>query len=252
MILPSYGILVRVYTPKVSEVADRVERAIKHVQHILKVREEFPAIKSLALLVPSNYDCGNTYTALYNRLVAENLLEIVSICICTGHHSCEVLNRGMIIAGLKATHGLVVSGKAMSYFTSSAMKVIDEAFVKGAKVAGLSIDEHNDIVLDGRIQNTFAAWDILALQRVGEFDSREGVEEIAPLVRLVRKYGQCIAPINVGAGSLDIQESDTARVRHYEVMTTKLDRQSQEVLRVGSNFEEITAGIMHGYPRSVC
>lgn len=247
----TYGVLLRVYTPKPEEVSDRVERALKHVHHVFDVAKEFPALHHVALVIPSDYDCGLTYQVLSKRIDVEGLSNRVSMLMAGGHHSCEALNFGLTAVRLVCSHALIISGKAMSYLTVSAMRAIDEAFANGAKVAGLAVDELRDTVLAGRIQNTFAAWDIDALFQVGEFDSKGGVEEIAPLVRLTRKFERCIAPLDTGAGKLDIHESETARVRHHEVMLTKLDRQLKEVLCVDSSFAEISSGVMPGYPRSI-
>jgi len=244
----SYGVLLRVYTPKPEEVADRVERAIRHVRQVIEVSNEVPALERMVIVVPLDYDCGQTGHALRDRIFAEGLLAQVTVCEPHGHHSCEALNAGINAIGADTTHAIIISGKAMSYLIPSALRRIDQAFEKGAMVSGLAVDELRKVVLEGRVQNTFAAWDIDALHQVGGFNSENGVEEITPLVHLVRKFGLCIASIDTGAGTLDIHASETARARHHEVMTTKLERQKDEVMRVGSNFDEITAGIIPGYP----
>lgn len=243
----TYGVLLRVYTPKADEVAGRVERAVAHVRHFQAVQEEFPALKRIMLLVPSDYDCGYTAAALEVTLpeLAHDVLEV------PGHHSCEVLNEGVGQLEFTDSNALIVSGKAMSYLTPAVMHGIDQAFADGALVAGLAIDELRDVVLSGRLQNTFAVWHIDALRGIGGFDSRTGVEEVAPLARLVKEYGKCIAPLDVAGGTLDIAESDTARARHAEVMSTKLSRQLAECERVGSSFDEIRSGILSGYQRLV-
>ncbi len=240
-----YGVLLRVYTPKTEEVAGRVDRALKHVRQILTVSGKFPALRRIALLVPRDYDCGQTYRMLLGRIVDERLHHRVAVYTPFGHHSCEVLNLGVKIElESSISHALIVSGKAMPYFTVSALTAIDKAFENGAKVAGLAVDELRDMVLDGRIQNTFAAWDIKALLGVGGFDCKADVEEIAPLVRLVRKFGPCIAPIDVWNAALDVHTSATARERHEQVMATKLNCQLAEFVRLGSNSEFIRKAIM--------
>lgn len=246
----TYGVLLRVYTPKPGEVPDRVDRAMAHVKSIRAVSAEFAALGRVALLVPSDHDCGETASALHRRLLAESMPE-VAVWALPGHHSCEVLNGGVKGLQGKETHAIIISGKALSYLTPAAMRGIDQAFADGGLVAGVATDELRDIVLSGRAQNTFAAWDIDALLDVGGFDSSKGVEEIAPIARLVQKHGRCIAPLDSAGGKLDIAQSDTARARHAEVMATKLERQLAECARTASSFDEIRAGIMPGYPRSV-
>lgn len=247
----TYGVLLRVYTPKAEEVAERVERALKHVRQILRVSKEFPALQRVVLLVPHDYDCGLVYRALWSRIATEWLKDFVAIYTPHGHHSCEVLNRGLTKLSRDVSHTVIISGKAMSYLTPSTMRAIDGTFADGAKVSGLAVDELRDIVLAGRIQNTFAAWENESLIKVGAFDSKLGVEEIAPLVRMVKKFECCIAPIDVVTGKLEVLASETALARHHEVMTTKIERQQQELKRVDSNFDEISAGIMFGYPQSI-
>lgn len=242
----SYGILLRVYTPKAEEVPDRVERALKHAQQIKKVQEKFPALRRASFIVPQDYDCGQTAETLLKRFNDEGMSHDVTVSTSSGHHSCEVLNYGLadLRYDITITHGLIVSGKAMPYLTVENLRKIDDVLESGAMVAGLATDELRDIVLSGRIQNTFAAWDIHALRGIGGFDSRGGVEEIAPLIRLAREYGKCIAPIDVDYGTLDIHKSQTANARHEEVMRTKLERQLEECKRLNSDFEFIRNAIM--------
>ena len=248
----TYSLVLRVYTPKLEEVRDRAERALAHVRQFLSVAEEFPMLKSMVIVTPEEYDCGQTQTAISLSLIREGLHDKVVTCMPAGHHSCHALNVGCAVAQQNVSHALIVSGKAMSYLTPSALRCIDQAFFKGAKVSGLAIDELRDIVLGGCIQNTFAAWDIDALAKVGGFDSSTGVEEVAPLVRLTREYGACIAPIDTGIiGKLDIHVSETARARHQEVMNTKIVRQLAELKRVNAEFSDFVRGIMPSYPRAI-
>lgn len=239
----SYGILVRVYTPNVEDVPKRVSRALAHVHQILAVSEKFPELKRVAFLVPRDYDCGQTYQALLDRVVAEGLTNRIEVYTPPGYHSCEVLNQGLIEFSRDTSHAIIISGKAMSYLTTSSLAAIDAAFAKGAKVAGLAVDELRDIVLEGRVQNTLAAWDIGALFSVGAFDCKTDVEEIAPLIRLARKFGPCIAPIDVEQGTLDVHTDVAAQERHRQVMTTKLRCQQAECERLESNFAFIREAI---------
>ena len=240
----TYGVLVRVYTPKAEEVESRVGRALEHARRILAVHEEFSALKRVVFLVPRDYDCGKTYQALLCGLKEGGLQSSVDIYAPPGYHSCEVLNEGLGELYGSVSHALIVSGKAMSYLTHSALLAIDQAFARGAKVSGLAIDELCDIVLAGRIQNTFAAWDINALLGVGGFDCRTDVEEMAPLVRLALQFGRCVAPIEVEGSSLDVPATATAQERHRRVMATKLEKQQAECRRLGACFEFIRGAIM--------
>lgn len=240
----TYGILVRVYTPKPEEVPDRVVRSLKHAQQIEQIREEFSALRRVLFLIPRDYDCGQTAGVLSQRFLAEGFSD-VEVHAFHGHHSCEVLNEGLhALAHYGISHALVVSGKALSYLKSSTLLAMDQKFAEGAKVSGLATDELREIVLSGRIQNTFAGWDIAALLDQHAFDSKGGVEEVAPLIRLARRFGRCIAPIDIDGGVLDVHASETAVARHKEVMATKIARQTAECERLNSSFQFIQDAVM--------
>ena len=240
----TYGVLLRVYTPKPEEVEGRVERAIKHIRQILAVSKEFPALRRVMILVPLDHDCKQTCQALLDRLELDGLSDHVEVYMPPGYHSCEVLNWGLAELSTNISHALIVSGKAVQYLTRDAMLAIDKAFDGGAKVAGLAVDELRCMVLDGRIQNTFATWDIRALIQSGKFDSMVDVEEIAVLIRLARTFGKCIAPIDVVSDSLDLHGTPTSRKRHEDVMRMKTGKQREECTRLGADFGFIQRSVM--------
>jgi len=239
----TYDILVRVYTPKPEEVPSRVERAIKHGRQIIAVSKEFPQLKRANFLVPEDYDCGQTFGALVARFRGEGFSrKQVGLHAYGGYHSCEALNKTLL--GLSESNVLIVSGKAMTYLTALSLQKIDDAFARGAKASGLAVGELRDIVLSGRLQNTFTAWDRQALLLEEGFDNRKDVEEIAPLIRLARRYGKCIAPIDVEGEGLDVHMSPTALERHRHVMGEKVKRQQEDCERLGADFDFIREHVM--------
>jgi hypothetical protein len=236
-----YGILLRTYTAKPEGVADRVIRATEHMEQVQLVWAAFPALVHTVLLVPKDYDCGQTA----HELRGGGFDDTVTVLDPSGYHSCEVLNAGVLrLRELGCSHALILSGKAMPYLTAENLLRIDAAFASGAKVAGLALPELADIVRAGRIQNTFAAWDIEALWEVGCFDCREDVEEIAPLIRLIGRFGQCITPLDCEGGLLDVHPSAEAQERHRTVMAGKLAGQNRECVRLGANFATIQAHVL--------
>ena len=241
--MPTYGVLLRVYTPKESEAEDRVRRAMVHVDKVQEVAREFPRLVHTTLIVPKDHDCGLTAPALTAAARAYDA-SVVSVIEPSGHHSMEALNQGVRKIYPHASHALIVSGKAMSYLTKEVLTAFDAVSARGAKVAGLALPELADIVSSGRIQNTFAAWNLDALIRVGYFDSALGVEEVAPIIRMIREFGPCVAPIACADGALDIHDSETARERHREVMRTKIEAQELECARLRSSFEFIKTGVI--------
>ncbi len=240
--MPTYGVLLRVYTPKAEEVPDRVKRATLHVRQIQEVAREFPRLKKTMLLVPRDHDCGKTAAAL--REAVEEFGTSVEVLDPPGYHSMEVLNEGVHALESHVSHAIIISGKALSYLTAKNLVTVDDAVSAGAKVAGLALPELAGIVRSGRIQNTFAVWDIEALTSVGGFDSKLDVEEVAPIIRLIRLYGPCVAPLECGGTGLDIHGSETAQARHEEVMRTKIEAQQHECERLEATFETIKAGVI--------
>lgn len=237
------GILFRSYA-KTSELLPEVEkRALKSARIACGLGRTY-------FCVPVEYDCGKTAGCL-RELFARNSLD-ASVLECVGHHSAGSLNaavNSIFTDGL--THVAIISNKAVNYLTAEAMAMANEAFMDGAKVVGFAIDELAEIVREGRIQNTFAIWNIegLMMLDVPGFNSETGVEEIALSVRLIRKYGPCIAVLIPSSGKLDVRQSKDGEERHKEVMETKFRRQFEEAQRVGADFDFIKVGIMLGYPK---
>lgn len=246
------ALIVRSYTPKQDEVEDRAVRALKVARDAHKLTlTGAPALNPITFLVPTDHDCGKTANAIREK-IAEAALDRVLIIEAYGHHSSEALNEAVFtLRDFQMARAVIISGKAASYLTEATLAAIGVAFAQGAKVVGVAVDELADIVCKGRVQNTFCAWDIPALVGVGVFDSKGGVEEIAPTVRLIKRYGPCVAVLTTEGGNLNILQSETARARHDEVMRTKAPRQQQEVERLGVDFAFLRSGIMPGYPRSV-
>lgn len=248
------GLLLRSYAKNAQDVLGVVDRAVKSIRHASSLYKENgePIFEEIVVLVPSNYDCSITAGAIRRELEIFSIPR-VTILEAEGNHSSDVLNIGTdLLLGYGIDYVVIASNKAINALTVENMNAMIKAFNSGAKVVGIAIHELQDIILKGHIQNTVAGWDIKALQAVGGFDSKKGVEEIAPIVRLIREYGQCIAVITPAQmPTLDIRKTVEGETHHKEVMTTKIDRQHEEILHVDSTFEFIQSGIMPGYPLSV-
>ncbi|MBI5401170.1 MAG: hypothetical protein HZB12_03605 [Candidatus Yonathbacteria bacterium] len=252
------GLLLRSYAKTAEDVPGVVERALKsinRVSNLWRLRDDSPAFNQIIIVTPIDYDCSETAEAIRTILCtrAWQYIENVTVLEAPGHHSCGALNSGVdILATLGVGYTVIVSNKAIAALTADTTEAIIEAFDVGAKAVGVAVDELQDVVLDGRIQNTCAGWEINALRAVGGFDSEKGVEEIASTVRLIREYGACIAVLDPKKKPvLDIRKTADGKARHDEVMNTKIARQLAEVERVGSDFNFIKSGIMPGYPLTV-
>jgi hypothetical protein len=242
---------VRSYAKNPEEVEDRAKRALDVGLAAAKlfIYGE-PAFDRVLFVVPKDYDCGRTAGAigakLFGTVVPYDVIEV------SGHHSSGALNEALAYVRdqLHMSHVLIMSGKAVSYLTEPTLEAMDDAFALGAQVVGVEVDELAEIVREGRVQNTFCGWEVNPLLDVGAFDSTNGVEEIAPTVKLIREYGPCVAVIKPsGDEELDILKSDTAITRHREVMETKAARQIEEAKRLYVDFSFIEQGIIPGYPK---
>jgi hypothetical protein len=182
----------------------------------------------------------------------------VHIICPSGTYYSDALNEGIgLLQTSDHSPAFIVSNKALEYMVPGNIEKILAAFDDGALVAGLAIrdasvaeekDESYLGALSGRLANTFAAWDTAALAGAGNFDSVIGVEEVAPIVRIIKAHGPCIAPV-IPAGQAAINVSALRAKHHDFVITTKRTRQEQEAKRAGGSFEFITQGILPGYPK---
>lgn len=221
------------------------------------MRAEELGFGRIVILIPEDKDCGKTYDTLSAELPNDEFKNVFIECSRGNGHS-DALNTG--VEFLRKSHHsplFVVSNKALEYMVPKNVEKILASFKEGALVAGLAIrdsdvaegeDEGYLGTLSGRISNTFAAWDTAALHAAGNFDSVIGVEEIAPIVRLVAAHGPCIAPLlPTGQAAINIS---ALRAQHHDfVITTKRTRQEQEAERAGGSFELIERGILAGYPK---
>lgn len=247
---------MRSYAKTPEDVAGVVARAQKSIAHAnsLYYPDGEAIFQAIVVLVPRDYDCGETYRALPKEI---NLFEDCDVSTlvqeASGHHSCGALNVGITILDLSSfDYAVIISNKAIEALTTDTMVAMLEAFDKGAKVVGVAVDELQDVVLGGRVQNTFAGWDIKALRDVGGFDSETTVEEIAPSVRLICEHGPCIAILNPKLKpTLNIRQTAEARLHHDEIISKKLGLQQIELDRMEADFSFIRSGILAGYPQQV-
>ncbi len=249
-----FGLLLRSYAKTKAEVSGVVERAIASIRRADEMRDEEGNAQfgQIVVIVPRDYDCSSTAELIRKHMDFIVPNSRVAVIEPKGHHSCGALNAGVdLLWDACYKRVVIISNKTIVALTAPAMTAISAAFQEGAKVVGVAVDELGDIVRQGRVQNTFAAWDIKALVGVGVFDSDGGVEEIAPSIRLVRKYGQCIAvliPSEIPV--LDIRQSQDGVARHREVMVTKIARQGHEMFRLDADHDFLEKGIMPGYPKT--
>lgn len=203
-------------------------------------------------------DCGKTAAALQASIPEAQIIEILE-----GDKFVDILNAGVRLqADAGVTHTMILSKEALSYLTLRTYAKMLVAFEKGAMVSGIHMPrELGTSVLEGLIANTCAMWDVEALLLAGLFDpySRSlangeterpaGVEEIIPLLRLVRVYGRCIAPIISDANDAHYklptrEENPEEWARNEKKFGSKLPRQQAMAEYAKGTLEELRAGVM--------
>ena len=247
------GLLLRGYAGKEAGVRDVVERL-----SVSFVRAKDLHFGRIVILVPKDKDCGETIPVLRRKILSLTRGE-TAILNPRGNENSDVLNAGLnYLRKFSCEQAFVVSNKASSYIMGPNTFRMFEAFERSALVAGLAVrdetisedeDEVYSGVLEGRISNIFACWNLAALEEVGDFDSKIGVEEIAPIIRIIKAYGGWkTAPI-IPYGEVGLDISPLRAERWAQISTTKTARQMKEAERAGGSFELIKQGVMPGYPQ---
>ncbi len=261
------GAIVRCFAREPQLVDNAVTLALASVERMLSVTVGDRAfISRVEILVPMDpdyveKDCGETAAQLREAIATAGWKNVYVSEVRHGDIFVGLLNYGtakLLRAG--CDYGVILSKEAEAYFTPEAAEDLVQAAEAGALATGLAITELTKSIMEGRIANTFAMWHLMSLMQVGGFDLRSakpkkeapiksraeawdkgklfyvydnaGVEEITPLIRLIRTFGPCIAPILPrGVGTKIWQAPDPkldpeGYVRHVNKMGTKFIRQS--------------------------
>lgn len=246
------GLLVRSYAGKsITEYKDFdevIQRAVKTARAALALNVGGkPAFHKVLFVVPFDHDVWGTAPRLSEVFKEQGIN--VTVMTAPGHHSREVLNHGIMrLTTLGCDRVCIFSNKALSYLTPETMRRIDDEFALGSLAVGVRLHDLNDVQVSA-VQNTFCVWDIEELRTVGLFDSDTGVEEVAPLIRLAKKYGRCISVVQGEADAAFVtRKSADGKARHTEVRDTKRARQEAEAARLGVTLEWLKDHIMEESP----
>lgn len=273
---PSVQLVARVFAKKPDGVAEKVASLRFLIDAFKKLRDETETPVKLCLVVPVNksfvdHDCGETLAALKEAYDSD---PDISFDNSNLDPFCGLLNEAAALALTEGhTDMLVISPEAASNLTKDNFEMMIRARHKGAKVVGLALKELAESIRAGAIANTFALWDIVALLSVGGFDFRAanalvndklqafvqgtnergeeifypqaGVEEIIPLILLMRTFGRCIAPLNPkDPGSWKLPTEPTELERHIKKMATKFTRQAGMAKLVDADLSALFLGVM--------
>ncbi len=261
------GALVRCFAREPGLVDNAVTLALASVERMLSVEVGGRFFVSrVEILVPmddayAEKDCGETAPKLREAIRAKGWKGVFVSEVKHGDIFVGILNYGtakLLRAG--CDYGIILSKEAEAYFTAEAAEDLVTAAEAGALAMGLAITELTESIMQGRIANTFAMWNLMALIQVGGFDLRSakpkkdaaiksraeawdeaknfyvydnaGVEEIVPLIRLVRTFGPCVAPILPRGNGVKVWQAPDPKtdpegyIRHVNKLGTKFVRQS--------------------------
>jgi hypothetical protein len=281
------GLILRSFTTKEEDIPNRISMMKETIEKALPVEiDGTPVISRIDILVFSNSqhklsDCGKTYGAMNESFLSYDNVFVTEIK--QGDVFCSILNNGIMIQSMNnITHSMIASSEVNSYINQEIMIDMIEALSDGAKVTGVAINELTDSVRAGRIANTMAIWDNIALMTVGGFDLRAakpvhdkdaffmkgfnsekgtvyyhlaGVEEVIPIARLIDIHGKCVAPIlPKGDGAQIYVEPNPVKdqdlyERHISKMGTKFERQCVFLAHIYKDMSYIKGGVMDNYPK---
>jgi len=257
MIEPSScGVLLRVYVKAPGEIEEVVARTVLSVK-----RATAAGFGQVVVVIPIDKDRGTPVGEMPEKMnglgvaltmaLVHNGCENVPVIVVHGNENSDALNAGVrFLKKFGTTHAFIVSNEASAMLVPENVWALCQAFDAGALVAGLAFGELYVGVLLGRISNTFAAWNIDCLREVGGFTSEQGVEEITPMLEMVRLYGKSIAPVlPIFEEEVEIREAAGARKRHKMGIDSKTSRQIDEAARIGGSLDDLAEGILPGYPK---
>ena len=232
-----YGWAVRTWSEKPAQVKGRVDRFVDTTTAIRLISTDEPIV----FLVPRDKDCGETAAAM-REMGLSVLIEEVD-----GSPNIKVLNRGLeILHEAGCTHAISISGKAVEAITPEVMRQIGEAFGRGAKAVGVGFSEFMPFVAKIGLLNTFAAYELQAVHKVGGFTFEHpngGVEEVSLLLALIEEFGRCIAVVESDALPKVMDDQD-ALERFAQLIHSKMPRIEDLLAERGLDVRHLTNAIM--------
>ena len=275
------GLILRAYAPKPNLVEKTVNQVIEVARRLYPLEIQGCRVFSrMDVMIASDrrcvdFDCGLTADALRQK---DEVILFQVTEVKEGDLYCGLLNAGFynqIRDGIDYTMNL--SHGVLSYITPENMGAMLQALERGARVTGLALNEFAESILEGRILDTCDIWHCESWMRVGGYDIRgaqprpndrswgwvrdmpdgeekdwsyttAGVEEMIPLINLVRLFGPCIAPVRpLGGGTWVIPDDPEIRAREEKKLRTKYDRQVRAAALEGVNLSFLKHGVMPEY-----
>lgn len=281
------GALLRCFARSSEQLDTTIENTMNSIRRMQAVEvADRRFISRIEVLVPmdphyAEMDCGETAERLRSCIKQEDCPNVFVNEVEHGDIFVSILNYGIAkLLRSGCDYGVIFSKEAETYFTPETVEDMLLAAEKGARAVGVAISELTESVMEGRIANTFAMWHLMSLVQVGCFDHRNakpkknapivhraeawqpdnknfwsydlaGVEEIIPLIRLIRTFGPCIAPLRPRGEGIPVWKTPDPRtdyegwVRHTNKIGTKFVRQSYFAGQENVDLSFIKGGILN-------
>ncbi len=278
------GVLMRSFartSDKVEATVERVMNALKGVAWYSDAGAWF--VGNVLVLVPTDKrykdcDCGELAAKirLAWKLHKEEIdggghaplprAEVTVIELALGDVFVDTQNFAINFFSSKGCGAMItMAPSAARYFDEGTAKAaMNSIIADGAKVFGIKVPEDgiDDFVQRGTLGGPIAGWDLDALVEAGGFDESArqakvgeeklngGAEEIHPLVRIIEKYGPCMAPINPIGEPVEKRNLEGEElVRHLKQIASKTDRQLAHASSFGRGYglEFFARGVLKKY-----
>ena len=242
---PVLGAVLRVYGSSGDGADERIRKGVEASIELANFElDDRRAFKQVIILVPVDHDTCHTAERLRDELERRGRRDIV-VLEEHGYHSGAALNGPYrVLRRYGVTHVLYISRKAVKeHLTASNLETALYGLRSGFKVVGIRFPEFGDETCNP-INNTFAVWEINPLDAACGFDSLVGVEEVRPVIEILRLYGSgSVGYFESEGAGLDLRVATSAKERHDTVVNTKKPRQEQEAARAGESLDFITSQV---------
>ena len=241
------GAVFRSYSKTPEGVDEVVDRAVKSARRAVQVS----MLSRILFMVSAEQDCGQTAKRLSVAVADEGIRAVVMEA--RGDPNSTMLNTAArLLLDDETPYALFLSNKAIEFLTEDLISRMMNEMRAKVRVVGVRIEDLADVA-EMPIQNTFALWHIPSLIIAGGFDSKIGVEEVAPIARIARRDGHSLLgwrrPVAMVVRPaehtrLQIRISAEGRAHHAQVKSSKRERQEQEAARLGVSLEWVNRHIV--------
>lgn len=258
------GVVMRSFARTAEKTAETADRVMKALEAICRYQKPDWVVSMILVMIPidrkyKDSDSGQLGEEIRRRWseylelsdegghapapkASVRVIEFSGVLFVTAQNvALQILRR----SGVDTM--ITLAPSAARYFDLETVDDMMGAFASGAQVVGISIPEDgiDEFVNRGTLGGPIAAWDLESLieargfdqaaaqAKIGEENPNAGCEEIYPLIRIIKLYGPCYAPINTLAlvPKRVLEGEDLAR--HEKQIETKTERQLTHARSLG-------------------